>query len=111
MKLIANPTVQIQVYSIGAGTRLFFSVLQELIVTIGYNGRDDQCWCDITLGSTEELEDVWILTPYSSTAKIVGKYSTPSVDVTLFGPGGKTLSETVTSSWNGQPFMALIRID
>jgi hypothetical protein len=90
---------------------------EELIVVIGYNGRDDQCWCDIDFGSSRDLEDVWTITPYSGSTKMRsslgmdGNNRAPSVHITLLGPDGETLPKTVTSSWNGQPFMALIRID
>ncbi|KAH8661695.1 heterokaryon incompatibility protein-domain-containing protein [Tricladium varicosporioides] len=89
---------------------------EELIVVIGYNGRDGQCWCDMALGSSRDLEDVWNITPYSGATKmsslgVDGNNRAPSAHITLLGPDGGTLPKSAMLGWNGQPFMALIRID
>ncbi|RDW57243.1 hypothetical protein BP5796_12693 [Coleophoma crateriformis] len=95
----------------------FFSEDAKLIVVIGYNGREDQCWCQVDFGSSEDLEDVWTKTPYSGVTKMScslgmdGNSRAPSVLITLLGPDGATYPESVTSSLDGQPFVTLIQID
>lgn len=92
---------------------------KSLIVVIGYNGRNDRCWCDMYYGTSEELEDVWTMTPYPGATQIQSEASsntdentrTPYASISLFGPGGRPLPETITSSLNGHPLVAVIRID
>ena len=87
---------------------------EEFIVIIGYNGRDDQCWCEIDFRGSKDLEGVWINTPYSGATKMSSvdrNEGASTVHVSLLGLDGGLLPKAITSGWKGGPLMALIRID
>lgn len=87
--------------------------LAQLIIVIGYNGRDGRCWCTIRKGTDEDLEEAWITTPYS--AHISDFYNCgltdggPFVTITLSSPmdGGRG----VISSWSDNPLRANLTLD
>jgi Heterokaryon incompatibility protein (HET) len=84
----------------------------EFIVVIGYNGRNDQCWCAITFGGSRDLQNVLERTPYSGVTQMHRSLPTDCFNsppatalVTLLVP------EQITPRMDGQPFEAVIRID
>lgn len=91
----------------------------EQVVVIGYNGRTDKCWCDISSNSGYNLSTIWHMITYSGSAEYRSRLylkdhsEMPFLSISLIDPSGGIASSPITPDSSEGPvtIKAILRVN